>query len=61
MIAETAANALQDTLPRNVSTDASVRTLSLSGVVATLQVVLAARRAARNEDYAHWYRIIHGV
>ena len=61
MIAETVANVLQDSLPGNASTDANVRTLSLSGVVATLQVVLAARRSARNEDHAHWYRISYGL
>jgi hypothetical protein len=60
VIAQTAANALQDTLPTNASTDASATTLSLSGVVATLQLVLAARRAARSADYAHWYRMIYG-
>jgi hypothetical protein len=61
VIPDTAAIAMQDNLPSTASTDATARTLSLSGVVSTLQIVLAARRAARNEAHARWHRIIRGL
>jgi hypothetical protein len=35
--------------------------LLLSRVVASLQVILATRRAARNEDHAYWYTIARGM
>jgi hypothetical protein len=35
--------------------------LSLNRIVATLQVLLASRRAARNEDYAYWYNAARGL
>jgi hypothetical protein len=50
--AEAAATSM-DASPRTKSEAA--RPLSLSSVAGTLQVVLATRRAARNEDYAYWY------
>ena len=61
MIADTAAIALQVNLPREASIAASSRTLSLSGVVATLQVLLATRRAARNTDYVYWCSLTRGM
>ena len=51
-------------LPNAAAADAESRadgTLSLSRMVATLQVVLAARRAARNEEHAYWYTIARGM
>jgi hypothetical protein len=59
--AQTAAIALQANVPNDASIDATSRTLSLSGVVATLQVLLATRRAARNAGYAYWYTAIRGT
>jgi hypothetical protein len=47
-----------------LSTDALARTgqpLSLNRIVATLQVVLASRRAARSEEYAYWYNVARGL
>jgi hypothetical protein len=35
--------------------------LTLNNVVAVLQVVLATRRAARNEDLGLWYTIARGM
>jgi hypothetical protein len=35
--------------------------LSLKDVAAALQVVLATRRAARNEDHAYWYTVARGM
>ena len=52
MIAEPAASTPDD-LHTEASPDASPRTLSLSGVVGTLQILLATRRAARTTAYAH--------
>ena len=52
MIAEPTAITLDD-LPEEASRDARPRTLSLSGVVGTLQILLATRRAARIAAYAH--------
>jgi hypothetical protein len=53
VIAEPPAITLED-LPKEASPEASPRTLSLSDVVGTLQILLATRRAARNAAYAHW-------
>jgi hypothetical protein len=36
-------------------------TLTLQRVVASLQVILAARRATRNDDHAYWYTISRGM
>jgi hypothetical protein len=35
--------------------------LSLSRIAAALQVVLATRRAARNEEHAYWYTVARGL
>jgi len=35
--------------------------LALDRVVASLQVMLATRRAARNDDHAYWYTICRGM
>jgi hypothetical protein len=35
--------------------------LSLKRVVAGLQVVLATRRAARNDAHAYWYTVARGM
>jgi hypothetical protein len=35
--------------------------LSLPRVVATLQVVLATRRAARNAEHAFWYHVTRNM
>jgi hypothetical protein len=61
VIAETAVISLQANPPFEASIDATFRTLSLGGVVATLQVLLASRRAARNADYASWYSLTRGM
>jgi hypothetical protein len=52
------------TLPNASPADADSHadaTLSLSRIVATLQVVLATRRAARNEEHAYWYNVARGM
>jgi hypothetical protein len=36
-------------------------TLSLHRIAATLQVVLATRRAARDEEHAYWYTVARGM
>ena len=36
-------------------------TLSVNRIVATLQIMLAARRAARSEDDAYWYTVARGM
>lgn len=35
--------------------------LTVSRVVASLQLLLATRRAARNEDLAYWHNISRGM
>jgi hypothetical protein len=35
--------------------------LLLSRIVASLQVVLASRRADRNEEHAYWYTVARGM
>jgi hypothetical protein len=35
--------------------------LSLGSVVASLQVLLATRRAVRNDDHAYWYTVARGL
>jgi hypothetical protein len=35
--------------------------LSLNRIVAALQVMLATRRAARNEEHAYWYTVARGM
>jgi len=35
--------------------------LSVQRVVASLQVVLATRRAARNDEHAFWYTVARGL
>jgi hypothetical protein len=35
--------------------------LSLNRIAAVLQVVLAIRRAARNEQHAYWYTVVRGM
>ena len=53
MIAEPTAFA-QDDLHTAASLEANPRMLSLRGVVGTLQVLLATRRAASNAAHAEW-------
>jgi hypothetical protein len=36
-------------------------TLSLNRIVASLQLLLATRRAARSEDHAYWYTVARGM
>ena len=36
-------------------------TFSLNRIAAALQVVLATRRAARNEEHAYWYTVARGM
>jgi hypothetical protein len=35
--------------------------LSLNRIAAALQVLLATRRAARNEEHAYWYTVARGM
>jgi hypothetical protein len=35
--------------------------LSLNRIVAALQLLLATRRAARNEEHAYWYTVARGL
>jgi hypothetical protein len=35
--------------------------LSVRRVAATLQVALATRRAARNDEHANWYTMLRGM
>jgi hypothetical protein len=35
--------------------------LSVKRIAATLQVVLATRRAARNDEHAYWYTMLRGM
>jgi hypothetical protein len=53
VIAEPTASTPDD-LHTEASPEAHSRTLSLSGVVRTLQILLATRRAARNAAHAEW-------
>ena len=57
MIAESAI-AAQDTTKRQSQ---PVQPLSLNRIAATLQVVLATRRAARSEEHAYWYTVARGM
>ena len=34
---------------------------SLNRIVAALQLLLATRRAARNEEHAYWYTVARGL
>jgi hypothetical protein len=36
-------------------------TLSLNRIAASLQVLLASRRAARSEAHAYWYTVARGM
>jgi hypothetical protein len=58
MIAESPALALPE--EPHIVTDPP-RTLSLSRVAATLQILLAARRGAESDDEAYWYTIGRGL
>ncbi len=58
MIAESPALALRE--EPHIVTDPP-RVLSLNRVVASLQVMLAARRYSRTEEYGHWYNIARGM
>ncbi len=64
MIAESPAS-IDQQAESSYSDDATTRTtsrgLTLSSVVASLQVVLASRRAAHSEEYAYWYTIARGL
>jgi hypothetical protein len=35
--------------------------LSVRRIAATLQVALATRRAARNDEHAYWYTMLRGM
>ena len=35
--------------------------LSLNRIAAALQLLLATRRAARNEEHAYWYTVARGM
>jgi hypothetical protein len=35
--------------------------MSLKRIAAALQVVLASRRAARNDEHAYWYTVARGM
>ena len=47
--------------PRSATAAEAAPQLSLKGVVASLQVVLATRRAARNDEHAFWYTVARGM
>jgi len=59
MIAETPAIAQ----PQSQTEPARIEqpSMTVGRVVASLQVLLATRRAARNEDHAYWYTIARGM
>jgi hypothetical protein len=46
---------------RDESTTRTSREMTLSRIVASLQVVLATRRAAHSEEHAYWYTIARGM
>ena len=50
-------------LPHRASETAPEREnkLSLNRIAAALQVLLATRRAARNEEHAYWYSVARGM
>ncbi len=58
MIAESPAIAVQE--DQHTVTDGATP-MSLNRVVASLQVMLAARRYSRTEEYVHWYNIARGM
>jgi len=59
MIAETAVATTQETATRIQAEHTGP--LSVSRIAAALQVVLATRRAARNEEHAYWYTVARGM
>lgn len=62
MIAETTADAAQDVAHAPTRTEAqAAHPLSLRRIAATLQLLLATRRAARSEDHAYWYTVARGM
>jgi hypothetical protein len=66
MIAESPASATATTTALHKPEQADARRtpeplLSLGRVAATLQVILAARRAAHSEEHAYWYTIMRGM
>ena len=51
-------------LPQRVAEPAPVEranTLSLNRIAASLQVLLASRRAARSAEHAYWYTVARGM
>jgi hypothetical protein len=59
MIAESPAPSAR--LQEPAAQSAEQPALSLSRIVASLQVVLATRRAAHSEEYAYWYTVARGM
>lgn len=60
-IAEPSATIVTSTTSIETSVAEAEQSLRIGRVVASLQVLLASRRAARNEDHAHWYNISRGL
>jgi hypothetical protein len=50
-----------ETQPRMDRTTAFGQPMSLNRIAAALQVVLATRRAARNDEHEYWYSIARGM
>jgi hypothetical protein len=61
MIAEPSATVALQNASRADSDSRPEEHMSLGSVVATLQVVLATRRAVHSEDHAYWYTIARGM
>ena len=63
MLAQSPLQSTAVALPLPVAaTDVEVEhTFSLNRIAAALQVVLATRRAARNEEHAYWYTVARGL
>jgi hypothetical protein len=62
MIAESQANlGVANAAHANNDDDNATANLSASRIVAALQLLLATRRAARNEEHAYWYTVARGM
>jgi hypothetical protein len=53
--------ALADNHVIDTNPPTSARSMSVKGVVAGLQVLLAARRSAQSDDHAYWYTVARGI
>ena len=63
MPAQLRSTAIAIALPQSLAETApgAGNKLSLNRIVAALQLLLATRRAARNEEHAYWYTVARGM